>query len=299
MKSGLGNSESVPEGIARINRELCEHARRIIGSDATRTDSMVFELRKSIKKLRAILRIVRPALDRKPCSKLDRLMREFGRELGGLRDSTVLIDTLASLLGRFKPYPRESAMLPVSEALHCRYQVALEDFTHNNDELSLTSGFNVIETRVLNLDLHRISRAKLLAGMQKTYRRCRTGLQKLHAEPSTENSHDLRRQVKYAWNQLRLIHKWEHGMFKPMVADLDRLGRLLGEDSDIALLVETLQRHPEICCTRIRTEFIIALAESRRTALLSASLRLADRIFAARPGYFGNWLEKGAGDYWV
>ncbi len=105
-----------------------------------------------------------------------------------------------------------------------------------NDEMSLTMRFTDIEQRVRDLDLRRLSRAMLLEGIGKTYRRCRTGLQKLHEIPSTENSHDLRRQVKYAWNQLRLIRRWQPGTFKPVITGLDRLGELLGQDSDLAML---------------------------------------------------------------
>jgi len=280
MKFHLLKSESAGNGIARINRELCKRARQTIESGGATTDSTVFELRKSVKKLRAILRIVRPALDEKSFRKLDRLIREFGRELGRVRDSAVLVDTLDSLLARFKPYPDEAALQPARNALRCRYQVALEDFLQRNDALSLASGFGAIEQQVRDLDLQACSRPMLLAGIRKTYRRCRTWLRRLHAEPVSKNSHDLRRQVKYAWNQLRLIRKLEPGAFRTVIDDLDRLGRLLGEDSDIAVLVETVQRHPEICCSRVRTEFIIALAEARRIRVLTASLHLADRIFA-------------------
>jgi len=295
MKFHLGKSESAGNGIARINRELCERARRTIESGDATTDSTVFELRKSVKKLRAILRIARPALEEKSFRKLDRLMREFGRDLGRLRDSAVLLETLDSLLARFRPYPDEAALQQARNALRCRYQLALEDFLQRNDTLSLASGFSAIEQQIRALDLQACSRPMLLAGIRKTYRRCRTGLEKLHAEPVTKNSHDLRRQVKYAWNQLRLIRKWEPGAFSPVIDDLDRLGRLLGEDSDIAVLVDTVQRHPEICCSRIRTEFIIALAEARRITVLTASLQLADRIFAGTPEGFGACLDRAAG----
>jgi CHAD domain-containing protein len=295
MKFYLGKIESPSEGLARINRELCERAHRAIKSGSVPTDSTIFELRKVVKKLRAILRVSRRAIDKKSFRELDRLMRAFGKDLGRPRDGIVLIDTLDALLEHFSPFSREPENQPARDALFCRYQAALDVFLQHNDELSLASRFHDIERRISNLDLQRVSRPKLLTGINKTYRRCRTSLERLRAEPSTENSHELRRQVEYTWNQLRLIRKRDPGKSKPMITGLDRLGRLLGEDSDIAMLVETLQRHPEICCNRIRCEFIIALAEARRIALLSASLRLADRLFSETPKDFSKWLNTGAG----
>ncbi|MGB5472103.1 MAG: CHAD domain-containing protein [Gammaproteobacteria bacterium] len=295
MKFRLGKSESASKGIARINRELCEHAAGMTGSSNVLTEDTVFELRKTVKKLRAVLRISRPALGNSAYRELDRRMRDFAREQGLLRDSAVLIETLDALLEHFKPFPDEIAMQTVRNALHCRYELALEDFLQANEEISLTMRFNDIEQRVRDLDLRRVSRAMLLEGIGKTYRRCRTGLQKLHEIPSTENSHDLRRQVKYAWNQLRLIRRWQSGGFKPLIAGLDRLGDLLGQDSDLAMLAGTVQRHPELCCNRIRAEFVLALVEARRVVLLTASLRLADRLFAEPPDKFARWLKHGGG----
>jgi len=295
MKARLGTSEHARAGMVRINRELCERARRIIGDSSTFTDNTIFELRRSVKKLRAVLRVTRPVLGKKAFRELNRLMGDFSRQLGRPRDSAVLIETFDSLLEHFQPYPSVSGVAPARYALCCRHQAQLEDFVRSRDTQFLASGFSVIEERVRNLDLQRLTRQVLLSGILKTYRRCRSRLQSLHDVPSTDNSHELRRQVKYAWNQLKLVRKWGPDTFRPVIADLQRLGGLLGRDSNLALLVETLQQHPEICCTRIRTEFIVALAEARRTALLSASLRLADRIFAATPQEFGLRLEKGTG----
>lgn len=293
MKFHLGKSESASAGIARINRELCERGRQMAGNGDALTDSAVYGLRKTVKKLRAILRITRPALDNRTYRELDRLMRDIGRDLGRPRDSAVLVDTFDALLHHFTPLADEVAMQPARNALQCRFQLAQENFLEANDELSLMTRFSVIEQQVEDLDLQQFSREMLLEGIQQTYRRCRAGLQKLHDEPNTENSHDLRRQVKYTWNQLRLIRKWQAGTFNPMCTELERLDGLLGQDSDIAMLVDTVQRHPEICCNRIRAEFIIALAETRRIALLTASLHLADRLFAKSPVKFGTWLNQG------
>jgi len=295
MKYCLGKDEPACDGIVRINRALCNRARQLIAADSGRTDSTVFALRKTLKKLRAILRIARPAIGDKSFRVPDRLLRAYGRRLGGLRDSAVLIDTLDTLLAQFVPYLDESALRPARDVLRCRHQVALEDFLQRGDERSPALDFGAIEHRIDRLDLHGFTRPMLLEGIRKTYRRCRVGLRKLHGEPCTRYSHDLRRRVKYAWNQLRLLRKCRSGIFKPFIAELGRLGDLLGEDSDISMLVETLQRHPEICCNRVRTEFIIALAEKRRIALLTESLRLADRLFVETPERFGAWLREGAG----
>lgn len=296
MKLTLDTSESPGDGLARLMGGLCEEAHRVIGDAASPADTTIFELRKSIKKLRAILRVSRPAIDRKSYRSLNRSLRDFGRALGKPRDCAVLVETLDALLEHYRPYPNEQAVLPARDALECRYRVTLELFQRDHDEHSLAARLGEIERQAVNLDLHRLSDAMLLAGIGKTYRRCRSGLQALRDDPSTQNSHDLRRQVKYAWNQMKLVRSWNSDAFGPVTADLNRLGKLLGADSDMAMLAETLQRHPEICCSLGRCEFINALAETRRIELLSAGLRLAGKLFAHTPEHFGRWLEDRAGE---
>jgi CHAD domain-containing protein len=296
MKFHLKKGESAGKGISRINRALCERVQHLLAGGDALTDSTVFELRKTVKKLRAVLRITRPALARDTYRELDRLLRDFGRDLGRTRDSAVLLDTLDSLLEHFSPLPDEIALQPVRNALHCRYQLAMEDFLQASDEHPLAARFGAIERRIGKLDLRRFSDDLLLKGIRRTYRRSRKLLRKLHAEPSTLNSHDLRRQVKYAWNQLRLLRKRDPHRYQPLIADLDRLGGLLGRDSDLALLVETLRRHRAIGCGHVRTEFIVALAESRRIAVLTTAIGLADRCLARKPGEFSAWLKPATPD---
>ncbi|MEZ5543082.1 MAG: CHAD domain-containing protein [Pseudomonadota bacterium] len=295
MKLHLKRDEPAGAGLARISRELCARARRATARGDTLTDQAVFELRKTVKKLRALLRITRPALTPDTFRETDRLLRDFGRLLGRPRDAAVLVATYDDLLAYFRPLPDESALQPLRNALHCRYLVAQEDLLLANEEHALATRFGLIERHVAQLDLTQLSDAQLLQGIRKSYRRCRGLLRQLHREPSTENSHDLRRQVKYTWNQLRLLRKRDPQRLEPFIAGLDTLGRHLGKDSDLALLVDVLQRHPETGCGHIRTELIIALAEARRTAVLTASLRLADRLFAEPPGRFGSRLAPHAG----
>ncbi|MGD2112635.1 MAG: hypothetical protein PVI50_04550 [Gammaproteobacteria bacterium] len=161
----------------------------------------------------------------------------------------------------------------------------------------MAARFSVIEQHFRELDLRDIPDSILLKGIRRTYRRCWRGLQKLHAEPGTDISHELRWQAGYAWIQLRLLDNRHPHRLKPFIAGLDRLGKLLGQDSDLAMPVDALQRHQEIGCSRVRTEFVIALAESRRIALLTTGLKLADRLFAEPPERFGAWLQHGNGHH--
>ncbi len=129
MKFRLGKSEPASKGIARINRELCEHASGMTGSDNTLTEDTAFELRKTVKKLRAVLRISRPALGNSDVSgtRPTACATSAGNRArcATARCSSKRFD---ALLEHFKPFPDEIAMQTVRNALHCRYELALEAF---------------------------------------------------------------------------------------------------------------------------------------------------------------------------
>jgi CHAD domain-containing protein len=122
--------------------------------------------------------------------------------------------------------------------------------------------------------------------MRDVYRRGRKLQQALARDPSSENSHGLRRQAKYLWYQLRMLEKQVPEDVQAVIAELDGLGEMLGEDNDMAVLTETLRANPEICGNSVRAELIYSLAETRRIALLSAGLRISQRIYARKPGRF-------------
>ena len=280
------------DGIVEIYRALLDFAHeRLVNKDAD-PNTAVHEVRKSVKKLRAVLRIVKPVLDKTSFKTADHAVRDFGRRLGGARDSAVLLASFNGLVDYYTPFLSVEDMQPIRENLENKYQLAMETFLTSIDIHSLEEQLEELRRRLDTLDLSGFTRHMLLASVRRTYRTGRRALQALHAVPSTENSHEFRRQAKYLWYQLRLVHNWNPAVLKPVVTSLDELGELLGQDHDLAMLADTLNTHPEISCNDIRAELVNGLAETRRIALLSAGLRIADGVYADKPAGFITWLDK-------
>jgi CHAD domain-containing protein len=170
----------------------------------------------------------------------------------------------------------------------------MEVFLASVDLHNLEDRLEGLREQLDALDLTGFSHRMLLASVRKTYRNGRKALQVLHDDPSTENSHAFRRLVKYLWYQLRLLRNWNPAVLGPVVTNLDELGELLGQDHDLANLIDTLNAHPGISCNRTRAELVNGLAETRRITLLSAGLRIADGVYADKPESFISWLNKAA-----
>src|SRR3954451_21980380 len=117
MAFRLALSESVDKGLRRIvNEEIesaIEHLRK--EDDSLQGDG-IHEARKSIKKVRAIVRLLMPGLGAAGFRE-NRALRDTGRALSKLRDAAALIETVEGLSERYFAEPAMEQLSVVRSAL--------------------------------------------------------------------------------------------------------------------------------------------------------------------------------------
>jgi len=97
MAYRLKSKESVPEGIKRIVKEEFDAGlQQLNGKSRPNRDQAVHEARKSVKKIRAVLRLMRPELNGAYDAQIDKL-RTVGRKLSEFRDAGAIVDTFDAL----------------------------------------------------------------------------------------------------------------------------------------------------------------------------------------------------------
>ena len=90
--------EPVPNEIARIARGRIDDALdELSGATESSPEDAVHGARKDMKKLRALLRLVRGEIGEKVYRHEMATFRDAGRELSGVRDADVMLATLESL----------------------------------------------------------------------------------------------------------------------------------------------------------------------------------------------------------
>ncbi|MGH2713785.1 MAG: CHAD domain-containing protein, partial [Thermoleophilaceae bacterium] len=110
----LKRGEPVPEGVARIARGRIDHA---IDALTDATEEGVHEARKDMKKLRALLRLVRGEIGEKVFRREADSFRDAARELAGVRDADVMLATLAELERRYPDELSGAETGPIRQAL--------------------------------------------------------------------------------------------------------------------------------------------------------------------------------------
>ena len=291
MQYCLPANETPAAGTRVSLQQLLDRIAALLADVQPLSDSDVHEIRKTCKRLRALLRMVQPRLSPDEFRKADRKIRDLAAQLATLRDNRILVETLDKIAQHFDPLLNETALAPVRESLQALHASTSRMAAASASRRSLQKRLKRLRGILDNIDLEGISRKTIISGMTASYRRGRRAYAALEAVPDTANAHTLRRHAKHLYYLLQFTADWNDAALAPLVGKFHRLEDELGNDHDIAVLVETLTKQPQLCPDKTRRELLSALAESRRIALLSSALRLAGELYRDRPRKYRNWLE--------
>jgi CHAD domain-containing protein len=278
--------EPIARGFARVAREEIEGALADLGAGSVEAPGAegIHEARRRLKKLRALLRLMRPALGDDIFARDNSIAREAGRALSPARDAAVQLATLDGLLDIFaarateelSPLRRKIAGAGKRSGQTKRTVVAVDTVIGRLRALLAT-----IEPPPVPDDP-----ALLRESLRRAYRQSRRAFGAATADASDEALHLLRKRVKALQYQLFLMRRAAPKHGKRLLDRLDRLGEDLGADRDLALLATSLT--PD---ARIDAAAVAALRdqiERRRRKLQRQALRLANELFAAKPSA---WLK--------
>ncbi|HUP90878.1 MAG TPA: CHAD domain-containing protein [Solimonas sp.] len=232
----------------------------------------VHEARKSCKRLRAWLRLLRGPL-RADYVLLNRLVRDAARQLAPRREAAVGLDTLRSL--------RRSGALDA--ALWQRLGRALRAHltpTQEESESASSAASQLLATARVYLealDLGALSLEQLRATLARNTSEEREAYAEARTVGSAERLHEWRKQVKYHGYQRNLLGPLA-GPRPRKLALLDRLSDALGRHHDLHVLQDQLERLPATYHGTQAWRLHEAI-RGRQLRLERQALRLGERLF--------------------
>ncbi|HUB80968.1 MAG TPA: CHAD domain-containing protein [Bryobacteraceae bacterium] len=228
--------QTVPQNVKRIAAEQLDSAIALLKRKrgASREDS-IHKVRKSIKKTRALLRLVRPDLDGFFDDENIRL-RDVAHNLSDLRDAVAVIGTMDNLrhrrngAGLAKPLAsvrrhvlREKRQLEIQASAQKLLPAAASELTKARQSIRYwplkTDGFNAIA-----------------AGLRQTYRQGRKAMAAARKSGRIEDYHEWRKRVKDLWYHVRLLNRIWGDVMSAYEQSLNRLEDALGEDINLSIL---------------------------------------------------------------
>jgi len=236
--------------------ELRRVRRQLKNAAGNKSGEPVHEARKSIKKLRAALRLARNMAPRSAIDSVGAPLREAAHALGPLRDHLVLKKTGRELAKRGEPLPPEPEP-PGTAPLLNRARTELSR-TARGLRVLLRMGFDERGAE---------------AGLRRLYRRARKAMKTAHEKASDDNLHAWRRRAKDLGYALALLEAPD-----AYVKKLARLTELLGDDHDLASFV---QAHNSAGTRRMHHR-LFKRAKKRRRVLQKKAFCLGRQLFQRR-----------------
>jgi CHAD domain-containing protein len=266
----LKQDEAIPNGVRRIARGRIDHA---IDGLADASEEGVHDARKDMKKLRALLRLVRGEVGDKVFRREADTFRDAARELSGVRDADVMLATLADLEERY-----DADVGPVRQALEA-HRLRTAGGGRRQAAQTAIAILTEARARVDDWPLERDGFEALEDGLERIYRRGRRDWRAALKEPSTENLHEWRKRVKDLWYHCSILQESWKPVMTALADEAHELSDRLGDDHDLAVLLD------------FGAESLEPLIAARRAELQEEAFAYGSRLYADKPKTFVRRIE--------
>jgi CHAD domain-containing protein len=267
---------TIQDGVRHIAVELTDDAIACAGGKRKDLHETVHSLRKSCKKLRGLIRLVRPVFDDYQAE--NAAFRDAGRGLSVLRDGGVLIETYDGLLESYRDQVDRSKFAPIRRRL-----TLLQKEIDGRDDV----GDMLEELRQTMIKAQKRARRWRIAGdgfealargVGKSYKGAQRALDEAAKEPTAEAVHEWRKRVKDHWYHARLLCPiWPRPM-KVHGEVADQLGDMLGKHHDLDVFRQRLAGGEFGDGTDI--EVLAGLVRRRQKALEEEAFSIGARLLA-------------------
>ncbi|GHF33706.1 CHAD domain-containing protein [Seohaeicola zhoushanensis] len=265
-------------GIADLDR---------VGADP---EASVHALRKRMKKLRALLRLVRPGLG-KTYGAENAAFRDVARLLSGVRDAQVLAVTAERLLDATPGKKMRARLGPVVDwAGALRSAAAGQDLSARAAEAR-----GALEAALRRARYWELSGGEvdcLAGGVGKVYGQGRALLNAPGDAAAPERLHELRKRVKYHRFHCQLLRAAWPEVLVAREQLAEQVGEALGDDRDLYMLRLALKGARGLSDDAV--ELAVKLSGREGEALCRKALLLAPKLFVEPPAALGGRL----GEYW-
>jgi CHAD domain-containing protein len=287
--------ESLSEGIQRVAYEQIDGAIKQLDNQQRTQEHRIHQARKRFKKLRGLLRLVRPTLGDKVYKRENVCFRDAGRAFARVRDAEAVIETC----DKFQPDIVQPLGTARFDALRAALLQRQQHMVREQSDLEATIAqvrdeLYTARERVATWPLADVDFEGLAAGLKKTYQRGKKEYAQAYASPTSHHFHEWRKRVKYHWHHTRLLeYVWAEVMAERRHA-IRYLSNLLGDDHDLAVLYRTVQQQPALLGNDDDIERLHEAIDQRQAHIRATAYSMGARIFAEKPKH----LSRRIHHYW-
>ncbi|WP_338719581.1 CHAD domain-containing protein [Devosia sp. XK-2] len=244
-------------------------------------DETVHTLRKSCKKLRALVKLVRPAFA--DYERENGAFRAIADRFSVARDAAVMVQTMAHIIEQSGERLSGDGIGSLTLLDRLRQRAAHLRGQMGEDELLglAVDDFRAARQRARAWQFDASGADIVEPGLERAYRRFRKRLEKARKSPDGETIHDWRKAAKVWWYLMRLHERTAPSVMDNLTTQLNMLGEALGDHHNLAVLAGWIasSRGPGDGAS----EVLLTVIADRQTALAEQAFGLGRQLAAERP----------------
>ena len=255
--------------------------------------STVHEVRRCCKRIRALLRLVRPGLVGR-FEADNRIYADIARRLSRFRDAAVVLQTFDVLVADADFGSARDALPALRQCLGelNADQDASQDDAIRNALKEVREKLIAARRQIARWHLHGDATNAVCKGAKRTYRRSRIHWKAVQQSASDTAFHEWRKEVKYHWTQLQLMDQLCAGGLSNRIEQVYELSQDLGELQDLVVFEAALDevKKSEFADLVLQMKDLVQV---RRQALRHRALEFGRQLFKRRPSRFAKKLRAG------
>ena len=286
------------KGDRPLKRSVRKSAERLIdeGLDklavtaTSERDEAIHDARKALKKLRSLLRLIRPAISKSDFREENARFRDAGVPLTQARDLKILIESFDAVVkecfsGADVPDSLQEVRRSASDRLYKEHERLEADAEVESISYELKEARDDVRKWSRVPDRWRT----LSRGLKATYQRTLDARDEAEKNQTAETCHEWRKQVRYLRYQLGFVRCLNPERLTALEGDIDRVNKLLGSARDLTLLEKHLAE--QFALDTALSERLKSVIDRRRQEATTEACRLAEELFAASPEEFVGALK--------
>ncbi|HEY2600271.1 MAG TPA: CHAD domain-containing protein [Thermoleophilaceae bacterium] len=287
--------ESVAEGIRRIALgQIDQILDRLEGRTDEDLGTAVHESRKSLKRLRTVVRLVRVELGPELRARENASFRDASRELSGPRDSQVVVQSLDALLERYPEELAQAGLEGFRSRLVRAQEAVSQGLTPGSPTLAqVERALREARERAAGWPLSGNGIGALEPGLRRAYLRGRAAQKTARKDPSPDNLHEWRKRVKDLWYSVQILEAAEPRRMKSLAQDAHKLSELLGDDHDLVVLEQHIDGQADAFPHPAAAALLRVMSEQRRRELEAQAFELGSGVYRESPRAFVRRVDKG------
>lgn len=292
MSYSFKPAEPVAANIREVGKEQLDKALASLGTIQDEPDAAIHDVRKRLKKLRALVRICRHELGEEYYKERNICFRDAGRRLSNLRNLSSMQSTLQLMHERYHEGLKANAFKGIAKQLQQEKEEEVKrHITVGDVGSALREVLEAEAAELPNWPLENEHFYQIVPAIQKVYKRGYKAFHKAVKKPDAVNKHEWRKRVKYLGYHIRLLRPLWPTMWKSYAKEWHHLGQILGDDHDLAVLQHTIGTEAFIQEEETACRLLEGLTINESRELEEKAFITGHRLFAEEPAAFGKRIK--------